>query len=57
MQKKKKKKYVKPKVTKIKLDAKTAVLGFCKVQGGGGGPTSVNCRGIGEMGHCLTHGS
>ena len=56
MQKKKKKKYVKPKVTKIKLDAKTAVLGFCKIHGVGG-PTSANCRGIGEMGHCLTHGS
>ena len=28
-----KKKYVKPTVRKIKLDAKTAVLGFCKNTG------------------------
>ena len=28
-----KKKYVKPTVRKIKLDAKTAVLGFCKNSG------------------------
>ena len=36
MEKNKKKNYVKPMVTKIKLDAKTAVLGGCKVQGGSG---------------------
>ena len=57
MQKKKKKKYVKPKVTKIKLDAKTAVLSVCKVHQGSGGPMNVNCRGTGEGGLCLTHGS
>jgi len=32
-EKKTKKKYMKPTVTKIKLDAKTAVLGFCKNSG------------------------
>ena len=42
MEKKKKKKYVKPKVTTIKLDAKCAVLGFCKVNGGSG-PNGDNC--------------
>ncbi len=30
MQKKPKKKYVKPKMTQVKLDPKCAVLGFCK---------------------------
>ncbi len=30
MEEQQKKKYVKPTVRKIKLDAKTAVLGFCK---------------------------
>ena len=57
MQKKKKKKYVKPKVTKIKLDAKTAVLAACKVHQGSGGPNNINCRGMGGGGLCLTHGS
>jgi hypothetical protein len=43
MQKKKmKRKYEKPKVTKIKLDAKCAVLGFCKAMGKVG-PTGTNC--------------
>jgi hypothetical protein len=58
MQKKKNKKYVKPEITRIKLDAKTAVLSFCKTQGGSGGPGNVNCRGgIGDRGQCLSHGS
>ena len=30
MEKKLKKKYVKPKLTQVKLDPKCAVLGFCK---------------------------
>jgi hypothetical protein len=38
----KKKKYRKPEVKKIKLDAKTAVLGFCK-NGGQGGPSGTGC--------------
>jgi hypothetical protein len=40
MEEKQKKKYEKPTVRKIKLDAKTAVLGFCKNTGfiGPGGP-------------------
>ena len=37
MEIKKRKKYVKPTVTKIKLDAKCAVLGGCKI-GGDDGP-------------------
>jgi hypothetical protein len=41
MDKKNKKKYVKPKVTKIKLDAKTAVLGFCKTNSSAG-PHPIN---------------
>ncbi len=57
MQKKKKKKYVKPKITKIKLDVKTAVLSVCKVQAGSGGPMNLSCRGVGDHGHCLEHGS
>jgi len=33
MQPKKKEHYEKPKLTKIRLDAKCAVLGFCKTSG------------------------
>ena len=33
MQSEKKKNYEKPKLTKIRLDAKCAVLGFCKTSG------------------------
>jgi hypothetical protein len=33
MKQEKKKKYEKPKITKIKLDAACAVLGFCKTSG------------------------
>jgi hypothetical protein len=40
----KKKTYVKPEVTKIKLDAKCAVLGFCKISGGSG-PAGDDCGG------------
>jgi len=39
---KKKKKYVKPEIKKIKLDAKTAVLAVCKTASIGG-PSGVGC--------------
>jgi uncharacterized ferredoxin-like protein len=42
MENKKKKKYVKPEITKIKLDAKCAVLGGCKI-GGDDGPNGTGC--------------
>jgi hypothetical protein len=38
-----KKKYEKPEIKRIKLDAQTAVLSVCKTSGPGGGPTSQNC--------------
>jgi hypothetical protein len=41
--KKQKRKYAKPAVTRIKLDARTAVLGVCKIAGSSGGPTGANC--------------
>ena len=53
---KQKKKYFKPRVTKIKLDAKTAVLATCKIRHGPGGPMNVNCLGGGQLG-CLEQGS
>ena len=40
---KKRKKYVRPKVTQVKLDAKCAVLGGCKI-GGDDGPGGSNCQ-------------
>ena len=40
----KKKKYVKPKVTRNKLDAKTAVLGICKTTGAGGPRIQLDVR-------------
>ena len=43
MEIKKRKKYVKPKVTQIKLDAKCAVLGGCKVAGDDG-PNGTGCN-------------
>jgi hypothetical protein len=42
MEEQKKRKYVKPKVTKIYLDAECAVLGACKFSGGSG-PNGSNC--------------
>ena len=42
MGEKKKKKYVKPEITKIYLDAECAVLGACKFSGGSG-PNGSNC--------------
>jgi hypothetical protein len=54
MEEKQKKKYVKPTVRKIKLDAKTAVLGFCKtVQSIG--PIGSSCGQPGPG--CLAPGS
>jgi len=50
----KKKKYEKPKVTRIKLDAKTAVLGICKTSGAGG-PNSYGCEVLGAP--CVDDGS
>ena len=41
MQSPKKKKYVKPQIMQVKLDAQTAVLGFCKSTGGAG-PNPLN---------------
>jgi hypothetical protein len=52
MDKSKKKKYVKPQVTKITLDAKCAVLGFCKGPGDEG-PGGTGCGGLG----CFSQGS
>jgi hypothetical protein len=52
---KKKKKYCKPDIKKIKLDAKTAVLGFCKT-GSNLGPDMFNgCDGGGAP--CSAPGS
>jgi len=45
MEIKKRKKYVKPKVTKIKLDAKCAVLGGCKISGEAG-PSGSGCESL-----------
>ena len=43
-EKKKKKRYEKPSVTRVKLDAKCAVLGFCKMNMVGMvGPGAINC--------------
>jgi len=39
---KEKKKYIKPEIKKIRLDAKTAVLAVCKTSGIGG-PSGVGC--------------
>jgi hypothetical protein len=51
----KKKKYEKPQVTRIRLDARCAVLGFCK-SGSFGGPVVAGCTdGLGSS--CLTAGS
>ncbi len=53
MENNKKKKYVKPVVTKIKLDAKTAVLGNCKIAGGSGS----NGDDCGDPLYCFSAGS
>ena len=57
MKQKKKRKYVKPKITKITFDAKTAVLATCKFPSSSGGPMNSNCRGPGNKGQCMQHGS
>ena len=44
MEKKKKRRYVKPKITKIHLDAECAVLGACKTSGLVG-PMGTGCPG------------
>ncbi|MGA1823943.1 MAG: hypothetical protein ACMUIP_04695 [bacterium] len=54
MKKNQKKKYEKPTVTKINLDAQCAVLGFCK-SSSHIGPGTANC-GLGPS-HCYCHGS
>ena len=49
-----KKTYEKPKITRIKLDARTAILGICKTSGAGG-PGYINCDNLGAP--CETTGS
>ncbi len=53
MKTQKKQKYVKPEVKKINLDAKCAVLGFCKLSGshgpgGSGCNAPVGCNSLGS---------
>jgi len=55
MEKNKKKRYEKPKVTRINLDVRAAVLGFCKTTGSGGPGTLSGCSPLGSP--CLTQGS
>jgi hypothetical protein len=51
-----KKKYERPKVTRIALDAKCAVLGFCKSSPSGSGPATSGCDDV--LGSpCLDFGS
>jgi hypothetical protein len=52
---KKKKEYEKPKVTRITLDAKCAVLGFCKGAAGGGPVVGLCVDVLGSA--CVTTGS
>ena len=52
----KKKEYEKPEVTRVTLDAKCAVLGFCKQVSIGSGPGVTGCSdGFGSP--CQTNGS
>jgi len=52
----KKKEYEKPEVTRVALDAKCAVLGFCKQLTTGTGPGALGCSdGFGSP--CQTNGS
>jgi hypothetical protein len=53
----KKKEYSKPAIKKIKLDAKTAVLGFCKVDAAGGPHPIAGCSGPGGAFPCSAPGS
>ena len=50
-----KKEYEKPKVTRITLDAKCAVLGFCKGAAGGGPAIGLCVDALGSA--CFTTGS
>ena len=50
-----KKEYHKPTITRIRLDAKCAVLGFCKGPGSGG-PVVTDCE-DGSFGDCSDSGS
>ena len=44
MNKKNKKKYERPRLTRVKLDARCAVLGFCKANTAGAvGPAAIVC--------------
>jgi hypothetical protein len=51
----KKKPYAKPEVTRIRLDARCAVLGFCKQVSTGSGPAMTGC--VSVMDPCLSQGS
>ncbi len=55
MDKEEKKPYEKPKVTRINLDARTAVLGICKTTGAGG-PVLPGCVTALDA-PCSAHGS
>lgn len=54
--KQKKKEYDKPKVTRIRLDAQCAVLGFCKQVTTGSGPALTGCVDA-FSDPCMTQGS
>jgi hypothetical protein len=54
---KKKKKYRKPEIKKISLDAKTAVLGFCKTDANAGRHPHFGCGGPGGSHPCSAPGS
>ena len=54
---KKKKKYSKPNIKKIRLDAKTAVLGFCKTDSSAGPHPIFGCGGPGGTHPCSAPGS
>jgi hypothetical protein len=55
-EKQKKKEYDKPQVTRIRLDAQCAVLGFCKKNPSGAGPALTGCVDAFSS-PCLTDGS
>jgi hypothetical protein len=55
-EKQKKKDYDKPKVTRIRLDAQCAVLGFCKQSPSGSGPALPGCVDAFSS-PCMTAGS
>ena len=48
-----KKLYVPPQVTEISLRPEEAVLGHCKIAGGGGGPSPPTCSAV----FCMSLGS